>query len=90
MSSSFSNEKKTVNKPKYYNELQKISIYKWRDNNKDKVKQWRDENQDLIKATSKKWFEANKKKEYERLRIANLRRYYYKKECKRLCSILLF
>jgi predicted phosphohydrolase len=61
-----------------YNENIKTSIYKWRNNNREKYN-------DVCRVGCRKWKEKNK--DYHNKK--ELERYYYKKECLRLRNILI-
>jgi hypothetical protein len=61
-----------------YDENIKKSIYKWRENNKDKYNNVRC-------VENRKWKQNNKANHNKK----ELDRYYFKKECKRLMNILV-
>jgi hypothetical protein len=61
-----------------YNEKQKLSIMKWRENNKD------DYNKYMLEINTRKYY--SNQEHYQKKR---LERYYFEKECKRLRNILI-
>lgn len=65
-------DSQTKQQPKYYNEFVRDSIYKYRENNKDKCLE-------INRKSHKKWYEANKDK-----RKAQMREYYYRKKQEKL------
>jgi hypothetical protein len=75
---------------KHYTEAQKRAIYKWRANNKDKLKIWNDKNQEMIKLYSSRYVERNRDKLKDIWKINSKKTYDYKQECKRLCNISVF
>jgi hypothetical protein len=81
-----------IKNPKYYNESQKEYIYTWNSKNKDKIQLWKEKNKEIIKQYVVKWRSNTEtlKRDKENRRVRGLKYYYYKQECKRLCSILLY
>ena len=59
-------------------DAQKRAQKKWCLNNKEKIQEY-----------AKNWVKNNKEQEKERQRLKTLRIYYFKKEFKRLCNILI-
>jgi hypothetical protein len=78
------------NKKNNYTEAQKRAIYKWRVNNRDKVKIWNENNKELIKNSNQRWINDNRDILKEKWKIYSQKTRDYKHECKRLCNILVF
>jgi hypothetical protein len=71
---------------KTYTESQKQAIYKWRANNKDKIKLWRQNHPEIFKNNNKLWAAKNQDRLKEKWKEYSKKRYEYIKECKRLSN----
>jgi hypothetical protein len=71
---------------KSYTEAHKQAIYKWRANNKEKIKLWRQNHPEIFKNNNKLWTAKNQDRLKEKWREYSKKRYEYIKECKRLSN----